>query len=96
MTPILSKSLFWDINIETLDYQKHASYVIDRVLSHGTLQDFQTIKTYYGKPKIKRVAKSLRYLDDRVLHFCSAYFNSPLTDFRCYTTRQLNQSHWNY
>lgn len=92
----LTKSLFWDTDPETIDYQKHASYIIERVLSRGTLDDFKTIIQLYGIPKIKRVIKNIRYLDDRVLHFCSAYFNLTLTDFKCYNTKQLSPSHWNY
>ena len=92
----LSKNLFWDIDIQTLNEEKHASYIIERVLSRGTMQDFQEIKAYYGKPKIKRIAKKLRYMDNRVLHFCSAYFNTPITKFRCYTIKQSTQTHWNY
>jgi len=92
----LTKSLFWDIDPETIDYKKHASYIIERVISRGTLADFKTIINIYGIPEIKRVIKKLRYLDDRALHFCSAYFGINLAEFRCYNTRQLNQAHWNY
>ncbi len=92
----LSNTLFWDVDIATIQYDKHAPFVIERVLSMGTLDDFKIIKAYYGKPKLKRIVKTLRYMDDRVLHFCSAYFNIPISDFRCYTTKQLNQTHWNY
>ena len=33
----LNKSLFWDINIADLDYDKHARYIIERVLMRVTL-----------------------------------------------------------
>ncbi|MCU0392815.1 MAG: hypothetical protein MUE81_17030 [Thermoflexibacter sp.] len=92
----LSPTLFWDVDISTLDAQKHAAYIVERVLSRGKMEDFKLTKTYYGKPKIKRIAKKLRYMDDRVLHFCSIYFNVPISDFRCYTTKQSNLTHWNY
>jgi phage host-nuclease inhibitor protein Gam len=92
----LTKSLFWDVDPETIDFQKHASYVIERVISRGTLNDFKTMVNFYGKPKIKRIIKDIRHLDDRVLNFCSAYFDIPLTDFRCYNTKQSNTVHWNY
>jgi hypothetical protein len=92
----LSPTLFWDVDISTLDAEKHASYIVERVLSRGKMEDFKLTKAYYGKPKIKRISKKLRYMDDRVLHFCSIYFNVPISDFRCYTTKQLNLTHWNY
>lgn len=91
-----SPHLFWDIAIESLDLDQHAPYIIDRVLSLGTMDDFKNIKRYYGLEKIKQVVKEARYLDDKVLHFCSLYFNIPLTDFRCYIQRPLTTSHWQY
>ena len=96
IVPELSKTLFWDVDIATINPKKHAPYIIERVLSLGTMKDFQLLKEYYGKQKIKRIAKILRYMDDRVLHFCSAYFNIPINEFRCYTQKQLNQTYWNY
>lgn len=91
-----SPHLFWDISIESIDLDRHASYIIDRVLSLGTMEDFKNLKSYYGVSKIKEVLKEARYLDDKVLHFTSLYFNIPLSDFRCYSQRLLTQSHWQY
>jgi len=92
----LSRSLFWDVDPDTVDPEKHAAFIIDKVICLGTMEDFQIIKNYYGKPKIKRVTKKIRYMDDRELNFCSIYFNVPITQFRCYTTKQSNLTHWNY
>lgn len=92
----LSKTLFWDVDINTIDTKKHSDVIIERVLSQGTLDDFRIIKQYYGKPKLRRIVKVLRYMDDRLLHFCSIYFSVPITEFRCYNQKQLNHSHWNY
>jgi hypothetical protein len=92
----LTNALFWDVDPETIDCKKHAPYVVERVLSMGTLDDFKVIKSFYGKTKIKYIAMKLRYMDERVLQFCSIYFNTPVTEFRCYTSMQLNHSHWTY
>jgi hypothetical protein len=92
----LSRFLFWDTDYTTIDPEKHAEYIIDRVLSRGSLEDFRILVAYYGKPKIKKIAKQIRYLDDRTLHFCSAYFSVPLNDFRCFILKQSNQAAWNY
>jgi len=92
----LSKSLFWDIDKQSLNPKKHRNYIIERVLSRGTWEDFLLIKTFYGKFLLKKTVKQIRYLDDRVLHFCSIYFNIPLTDFRCYIIQLSNPTHWHY
>ena len=92
----LSKILFWDVDPYSVDAEKHAAFIVYRVLQMGRMDDFKAIKEYYGKARILDIAKNLRYMDDRVLHFCSVYFNVPLEQFRCYTLKQLNLSHWNY
>ncbi|QQS29540.1 MAG: hypothetical protein IPM47_00905 [Sphingobacteriales bacterium] len=92
----LSDSLFWDVDKNSIDPEKHAAFIVERVMHLGTLDDFFAIKAYYGKPKLKKITKQLRYLDVRVLNFCSVYFRTPLNQFRCYTEKQLNQSHWSY
>ena len=78
----ISDTLFWDVDISSIDYVKNAPFVVERVLTMGTLEDFFTIRDYYGKPKLKRIIKNLRYLDDRTLSFCSTYFNMK-PDIRC-------------
>lgn len=91
-----SPYLFWDTDIAALDLDKHAAYIIDRVLHLGTIDDFRLLLSCFGADKIKEVVKELRYLDNKVLHFVSIYFNIPLPDFRCYLQKPLIQSHWQY
>jgi hypothetical protein len=92
----LSPHLFWDVDRNDVNAQEHALFVIDRVMSRGSLEDFQLLKSFYGKDKIKEIVLKIRYLDDRVLHFCSAYFDLPITAFRCYTEKLSKKTHWNY
>lgn len=91
-----SSYLFWDVDRAKIDFAKSKAYVIDRVLSHGMLSDWETIKAYYGKDVIRDVALNMRYLDKRTLHFCVAYFDVPIEQFRCYKYGLSNPGHWNY
>ena len=93
---LFSENLFWDSNVNKLDYENNATYIIERVLSLGTWEDFRVIVKHYGRTRLKQEIVKLRYIDNLALHFSSTYFNIPLTDFRCYTIKQLNQLHWNY
>ena len=92
----LSKSLFWDVDYNTIDWEKNCQFVIYRVLMRGTLEDWNEIKQYYGLEKIKNVATYLRYLDKKTLNFCSIYFDIPKEKFRCYNTNPSIQKLWNY
>lgn len=91
-----SESLFWDIDKTQLDFEKNRRYVIERTLMRGTLSDWFLIKGYYGKAVIKAESMQIRYLDKQTLSFCAAYFNESIENFRCYTLRQSNLTHWDY
>jgi len=92
----LSPTLFWDIDGSKVGLDTHAKTIVERVLLHGTWPEFKAVLGYYGRDKIKDILVKLRYLDSRTLSFCSAYFNVPISEFRCYTLKQLNPTHWNY
>jgi hypothetical protein len=93
----LSDFLFWDVDKSKIDYQKHARYVIERVLTLGLLSDWYEIKNFYGLNKIKNEALQIRYLDKVTLNFCSQLFNEKKEHFRCYTFQQSGHNqHWNY
>lgn len=92
----LYRALFWDIRLETLDWETHASFIIGRVLSRGRLEDWQHIKTHYGIERLKQEVVKLRHLDAKSLHFCSAYFDMPLSKFRCYNKTPFTQTLLNY
>ncbi len=92
----LSRSLFWDTDYDKLDWEKNAPYIIDRVLHRGTWEEFRKILNFYGAERVAETAKNLRYMDRRVMHFCSVYFDIPLNQIRCYNIRQSSQLHWDY
>ncbi len=92
----LSKHLFWDIKTDALDFDKHKSYVVSRVLEYGGLNDWKQIRAYYGINEIAEVAMSLRNLDKKALAFISLLSNTSKEDYRCYTTKQSMPQHCNF
>ena len=81
--PALNKLLFWDSDINAIDWQTHADSVIVRVLERGDLEDFREIRKFYGDEAIKKAAQKARYLSDRTLSFVSFFFELPKTSFEC-------------
>ncbi len=92
----LSKTLFWDVDLDDLDAERNALFVIERVLTRGTWDEFKGTLSFYGKTKVAKLASQIRYLDDIVLEFCVTYFKQPKNTFKCYIQKQLTPSHWNY
>ena len=92
----LSPTLFWDTDVDSIDWEKQARSIIERVITRGDIDDWKQIKKFYGLPKIKKEIISMRYLDKKTLNFFSIYFDVPKTKFRCYTMKQLFPAHWDY
>lgn len=91
----LTRAIFWDTHYETINWEKNASYVVDRVLHYGTLKDWHQVLTYYGREKVKSIVLQLRYMDKRVLSYCAAFFNISKEQFRCYSIEPSVQRLWN-
>ncbi len=92
----LSKTLFWDTDINNLDFEKHSRHIIERVLMRGMINDWFEIKKYYGLERIKEEVLKIRYLDKVTLNFCSKYLKIPKQQFRCYNTEPSIRQLWNY
>jgi len=92
----LAKHLFWDTDYNAIDWDKHARYVIVRVLMKGTFDDWEAIKKYYGLRKIQDEIIYIRFLDKKTLNFCATYFGIPIKKFRCYTQKQSTNLPWTY
>ncbi len=43
MKPTLNKALFWDTDYQDIDYEKHARFVIERVVTRGNLKDWKEL-----------------------------------------------------
>ncbi len=85
---MINKNLFWDIDINDLNFDKHARFVIGRVLTKGDLNDWFELKKKYGLKRIKQEVIQIRYLDKKTLNLLSLFFNIPKEKFRCYNTKQ--------
>ncbi|MFY7997708.1 MAG: DUF6922 domain-containing protein [Candidatus Kapaibacteriota bacterium] len=83
-SPALDSTLFWDVNLETIDWESHARYVIERVLTRGALDDWREIVRFYGLERIGTEVVQMRFLDRKTLSFCSAVLDIPKEKFRCY------------
>lgn len=91
-----SKHIFWDMNVNSIDYQKHARLVIERVVVYGDLNDWHTLKEFYGLNLIRKEVVQIRSLDKKTLNFLSLILKIPRLNFRCYKQIQSAITHWNY
>lgn len=50
---ILRESLFWDTDIEKIDWQQQYKSVIQRIYERGNKEEWEEIRRFYGKEKIQ-------------------------------------------
>jgi len=58
---ILTKVLFWDTDIDKIDWQKHKNSVILRVFERGNEEQINEIISFYGKESVKEILPTLPY-----------------------------------
>lgn len=90
-----SQHLFWDVDLDGFDFQKHKVHLIHKVLEYGYIKDWNLVKEIYGLQTIKEVSLNLRSLDAVTLSYLAAIFNIDKTEFRCYKHKQLFPNYWN-
>ena len=94
--PNISKTAFWDVNFDEIDFEKNTRDVINRVLMNGKLSDWLEINDFYGIEKIKQEIIQMRYLSNITLNFCCFYYQIPKEEFRCYKLKQSIPKLWEF
>ena len=93
---IFSEHLFWDIDEQELDMDKHAAFIVERVLDYGMMNDWLVIKNYYSLEQLVKIAKNVRNLMPKSLSFIAAISDTKITDYRCYKLAQSTPPLWNF
>jgi hypothetical protein len=94
MNPDISRTAFWDVNFDELDYDKNASFIMEKVFNYGLWNDQLAIMKYYGKERIRTEVVKGAYFKKKVLNFLCVIFDLQPADFTCYTRRQSHRQHW--
>ena len=63
---ILRKALFWDTDIDKIDWQQQYKAVIERVFERGNNDEKNEILNFYGKEKVKAVTGSGRLINNKL------------------------------
>ena len=80
----LSQYLFWDIDVNKLDYESRASFVLERVFTMGMQEDEWKVNHYYGKERIRKEVVKCKSLDKKTLTYLSIFYGIPKKEFECY------------
>ena len=90
-----SPHLFWDVDRDTLDFEKSKETIIYQVLEFGMMKDWKMLQDLYSKETMKEITLNLRQLDPVTLAFIANYLKIDKTEFRCSKNSQSEQNFWN-
>jgi hypothetical protein len=80
--PVLSKQAFWDVDMDKVDYEKNALFVMERVATKGTMDDFVSLIKFYSKDRWREEIINSKELDDRDASFCCHIFDLKKEGFK--------------
>lgn len=60
--PHFRQSLFWDVEAKNIDTQKHAVYIIERILDFGNDNEVRWMLETYSKQMVRKIVKTSRVL----------------------------------
>ena len=72
---IFRPSIFWDA--DNIDADKHAAYVIARVLDYGDIEDVRKIRELYSDEKIIETIRTRRGMFPKTGKYWAVKFNIP-------------------
>jgi len=78
---LFNPTLFWDA--EDIDMERHASYIIARVLDYGDERDLKTLRKLYPDERLIEVIKKARGIMPMTARFWAIYFKLPLEEVEC-------------
>ncbi len=96
LKPTFDKSIFWDVDFSTLDYDVYYKWVIVRVFERGDVEDIRQCRRYYGDEKVTYALLNAKYINSNRLHLAAAVINQPVENFICYIPKQLKNKLYPY
>jgi hypothetical protein len=81
----LNTRMFWDTQIEKLDYEKNMKFIIERIAEYGNENDEMIMYAMYTKNQIINSLKLSDNLIEKTVLYYSYILNIKKEDFKCYS-----------
>lgn len=96
--PQFARRYFWDADAKKLDADKHAIYIIERLLEWGNPQTARWLLQRYSRRKIISVLEKTHALSRMSANFWAVYFGLPRNKIPCLSKRYQKQRNgaWRY
>ncbi len=90
----LLSPLLWDVELASLDAERHAGFLIRRALERGTWAEWRMIRAHYGDERIRQEVAAMTRLEPKALAYVAALLDQPLESFPCFATTRSQPAPW--
>jgi hypothetical protein len=80
----LTKAVFWNCDIDKLDYLRDKEYIIDRIIDAGLENDEIIMWKLYSYDDIKDVAINIEYVHEDIVTYMAFVLKIKEEEFKCY------------
>jgi hypothetical protein len=80
----LTKAVFWNCDIEKLDYLRDKEFIIKRIIDAGLENDEIIMWKLYSYDDIKDVALNMENLHEEVVTYMAFVLKVKENEFKCY------------
>ena len=94
--PNLTKTAFWDVEMEAIGFGADSLFVMGEVINYGLWADIEEVLRYYGLERIRREVVHGAYYRKTALSFLCLILDLEKSDFVAYQRRQTRPTVWNY
>ena len=81
--PPMNTTLFWDIDKNKLDFEKHKRFIIERILQYGLPNDIKWLLNKYAEKDIIKVVKQSKNIDKKTANFWAIHFEISKKEVLC-------------
>jgi hypothetical protein len=81
------KRYFWDVDLEKVFLDKHAAFIIERLLEYGDLSELEWVNKNYSPEVIVETVKKSRRISPKTGNFYAIYYGIPKEDLICMKKR---------
>lgn len=82
----LLRSIFWEIDIDSLDPQKYKKYTIERILQYGTIEHVKWMLDNFSDSDIIEAVKVSKNIDKRTANYWALYYGINKEEITCFLT----------
>lgn len=95
LKPNLDDRLFWDVNLDEINWRRASRFVVERILQRGRDKEYEEIARFYGREKIIRILTRERCsVWNMRMDEVTAYFGLRKEELSCYRRRQIYGYNW--